>query len=381
MRQCSNCGAPLDDDALFCTSCGQKVIQTDSPAEAPVRSADDREQKPVEPAAVNEGRKAASTIRPWHYALGFGVLLIILAAIFVPKMLKDNDKAEQENVAEQSDSDFSEESEPQEDTDDSSEDINYEGWYAYQGFIDKEYEFRITFGIIDHHIEGEYAINGVIRPTTLKGSITDDGTFEMYAYAGHGSQKGQYFTGHFNPDDFRGDILSTEISDFHRTFEATPIELGTPVYDDTWDEVHEVPEPEAADIDIPLSDEDDEDDEYVSVDDEPLSEETEDDRIYEMVEENAQFPGGDNACFNWLSEHIQYPSVCKEQGVQGRVLVNFVINKDGSVVDVKTVKSPDPNLSKEAERVVKMMPKWKPARQGDKIVRSRFTLPIMFRLN
>jgi len=113
----------------------------------------------------------------------------------------------------------------------------------------------------------------------------------------------------------------------------------------------------------------------------PVVEVDDDDRIYEMVEENAQFPGGDAECFKWLSEHIKYPSICQEQGVQGRVMVAFVVNKDGSIVDVKTLRSPDPNLSKEAERVVKMMPKWKPARQGNKTVRSRFNLPVMFRLN
>lgn len=113
----------------------------------------------------------------------------------------------------------------------------------------------------------------------------------------------------------------------------------------------------------------------------PVVEADDDDRIYEMVEENAQFPGGDAECFKWLSEHIKYPSICVEQGVQGRVIVNFVVNRDGSIVDVKTVRSPDPNLTKEAERVVKLMPKWKPARQGNKTVRSRFTLPVMFRLS
>lgn len=113
----------------------------------------------------------------------------------------------------------------------------------------------------------------------------------------------------------------------------------------------------------------------------PVVEADDDDRIYEMVEENAQFPGGDAECVKWLSEHIKYPSICVEQGVQGRVIVNFVVNRDGSIVDVKTVRSPDPNLTKEAERVVKLMPKWKPARQGNKTVRSRFTLPVMFRLS
>jgi protein TonB len=113
----------------------------------------------------------------------------------------------------------------------------------------------------------------------------------------------------------------------------------------------------------------------------PVVEADDDDRIYEMVEENAMFPGGEEACFKWLSEHIKYPSICQEQGVQGRVIVAFVVNRDGSIVDVKTLRSPDPNLTKEAERVVKMMPKWKPARQGNKTVRSRFNLPVMFRLN
>ncbi|MCQ2197489.1 MAG: TonB family protein [Bacteroidaceae bacterium] len=113
----------------------------------------------------------------------------------------------------------------------------------------------------------------------------------------------------------------------------------------------------------------------------PVVEAVDDDRIFEVVEQNAQFPGGEEACYKWLSEHIKYPAVCQEQGIQGRVFVSFVVNKDGSIVDVKVMRSPDENLSKEAERVVKQMPKWKPARQGNKTVRSRFNLPVMFRLN
>ena len=113
----------------------------------------------------------------------------------------------------------------------------------------------------------------------------------------------------------------------------------------------------------------------------PVVEVDDDERIYEVVEEKAQFPGGDEACMKWLAEHLKYPSICQEQGVQGRVFVSFVVNKDGSIVDVEIKRSPDPNLSKEAERVVKSMPKWKPARQGNRTVRSRFNLPVMFRLN
>lgn len=112
----------------------------------------------------------------------------------------------------------------------------------------------------------------------------------------------------------------------------------------------------------------------------PVVEEVDDDRVYDVVEENASFPGGDEACMKWLKDNIKYPSICRDQGVQGRVIVAFVVNRDGSIVDVKVVRSPDGHLSDEAMRVVKLMPKWKPARQGNKTVRSRFNLPVMFRL-
>lgn len=113
----------------------------------------------------------------------------------------------------------------------------------------------------------------------------------------------------------------------------------------------------------------------------PIVEEVEDDRIFDVVEENASFPGGEDECFKWLKKNIKYPSICMEQGVQGRVFVSFVVNRDGSIVDAKIERSPDDHLSEEALRVVKIMPKWKPARQGNKTVRSRFRLPVTFRLS
>lgn len=112
----------------------------------------------------------------------------------------------------------------------------------------------------------------------------------------------------------------------------------------------------------------------------PVVEEVDEDRIFDIVEDNPEFPGGMDACLKWLSEHIKYPGICQEQGVQGRVMVSFVVNKDGSIVDVKTVRSPDPYLTKEAERVVAMMPRWKPGRQRGKPVRVKFVLPVLFRL-
>lgn len=110
----------------------------------------------------------------------------------------------------------------------------------------------------------------------------------------------------------------------------------------------------------------------------PVIEEVEDDRILDVPEEGAEFPGD---VYAWLGKNIRYPEICREQGIQGRVNVQFVINRDGSIVDVKVVRTPDEELGKEAVRVVKSMPKWKPARQGNRPVRQRYTLPVMFRLN
>lgn len=110
----------------------------------------------------------------------------------------------------------------------------------------------------------------------------------------------------------------------------------------------------------------------------PVVEDVDDDRILDVPEESAEFPGD---VYAWLSKNIKYPPICQEQGIQGRVSVQFVINRDGSIVDVKVLRSPDSHLSDEAERVVKSMPKWKPARQGNKPVRMRYVLPVMFRLS
>lgn len=104
------------------------------------------------------------------------------------------------------------------------------------------------------------------------------------------------------------------------------------------------------------------------------------DRIYETVDEIAQYPGGEAEGYKWLNGQIQYPADCLEQGVQGRVLVSLVIGKDGSIEEAKTVRSPHPSLSQEAERVFRMMPKWNPATQEGKPVRSRLIMPIMFKL-
>lgn len=92
----------------------------------------------------------------------------------------------------------------------------------------------------------------------------------------------------------------------------------------------------------------------------------------------AEFPGDIN---KWLSQNLKYPAICQEQGVQGRVVVSFVVKLDGSIDSIKIRHSPSPYMSAEAERVVKMMPKWTPALKDNKYVPSYFNLPILFRLN
>lgn len=112
----------------------------------------------------------------------------------------------------------------------------------------------------------------------------------------------------------------------------------------------------------------------------PVVEEVDDILIHETPEVMASYPGGDEALYKWLYDHIKYPTRALDQGIQGRVMVKFVVEKDGSIGRAEITRSPDEDLSNEALRVIKMMPKWKPARQGTRTVRSYFNLPVMFRL-
>ena len=102
--------------------------------------------------------------------------------------------------------------------------------------------------------------------------------------------------------------------------------------------------------------------------------------IFQVVEAMPEFPGGTAELMKWLQKNIKYPSISQENGVQGRVIVQFVVNRDGSIVDPVVLRSVDPYLDKEALRVVSAMPKWKPGEQRGKTVRVKFTLPIQFRL-
>ena len=117
---------------------------------------------------------------------------------------------------------------------------------------------------------------------------------------------------------------------------------------------------------------------YVPV--EVEEEEVEEQQIFQVVEEMPEFPGGMGECMKWLGKNMKYPTISQENGVQGRVIVQFVVNSDGSIVDATVARGVDPYLDKEALRVVGLMPKWKPGKQRGKAVRVKYTLPVMFRL-
>ena len=110
-----------------------------------------------------------------------------------------------------------------------------------------------------------------------------------------------------------------------------------------------------------------------------VEEEPEEQTIFEVVENMPDFPGGQAALMQYLAKNIKYPTIAQENGTQGRVIVQFVVNRDG-IVDAKVVRSVDPYLDKEALRVINTMPKWKPGMQRGKPVRVKFTVPVMFRL-
>ena len=102
--------------------------------------------------------------------------------------------------------------------------------------------------------------------------------------------------------------------------------------------------------------------------------------IFQIVETQPEFPGGMAELMKYLQKNIRYPQICKEQRVQGRVIVQFVVNTDSTITDVNVVKPVNPYLDKEAVRVVEAMPKWIPGKLHGEPVRVRFTLPVTFRL-
>jgi protein TonB len=106
----------------------------------------------------------------------------------------------------------------------------------------------------------------------------------------------------------------------------------------------------------------------------------EESKVFDVVEQMPSFPGGNGALLEYLASHVKYPVVAQENGVQGRVIVSFVVEKDGSITDVRVVRSVDPSLDREAARVVSSMPRWTPGKQNGSAVRVKYNVPVMFKL-
>ena len=106
----------------------------------------------------------------------------------------------------------------------------------------------------------------------------------------------------------------------------------------------------------------------------------EESKVFDVVEQMPSFPGGNGALLEYLASHVKYPVVAQENGVQGRVIVSFVVERDGSITDVRVVRSVDPSLDREAARVVSSMPRWTPGKQNGSAVRVKYTVPVTFRL-
>lgn len=101
-------------------------------------------------------------------------------------------------------------------------------------------------------------------------------------------------------------------------------------------------------------------------------------KVYDEVDEMPSFPGGLNGLMTFLAQNMVYPVTAQENGVQGRVIISFVVETDGSITDVKVARSVDPSLDREAMRVVKAMPKWMPGKKDGKPVRVKYTVPMVF---
>ena len=176
------------------------------------------------------------------------------------------------------------------------------------------------------------------------------------------------------------DFFFEEEIDIQQTTQETPPPPPPPAVQEV--EVLNVVEDDVEVEEIEINTEDDKDVEIVIAPPvEAPVEEEEEEVIFMVVESMPEFPGGQQALFKYLAENVKYPVIAQENGIQGRVICQFVVNKDGSIVDVVAVRSSgEASLDKEAIRVIKSMPKWKPGKQRGKPVRVKYTVPVNFRL-
>ena len=175
------------------------------------------------------------------------------------------------------------------------------------------------------------------------------------------------------------EFLFEEEVEIQQTSQETPPPPPPPAVQEV--EVLNVVEDNVETESIEVNTEDDKEEVVIAAPVEAPVEEEEEEVVFVVVESMPEFPGGQQALFKYLSENVKYPVIAQENGIQGRVICQFVVNKDGSIVDVEVVRSGgDPSLDKEAIRVIKSMPKWKPGKQRGKAVRVKYTVPVNFKL-
>jgi len=182
----------------------------------------------------------------------------------------------------------------------------------------------------------------------------------------------------------------------YKTYEKIAYNLGALSLDDLEEEIIPItkqevkppppppPPPEIIEIvedDVVIEDEIEIEDTESDEDEEIEIIEEDDDEFFMVVENMPIFPGGDLGLMKYIQKHVKYPAIAKEYNITGKVYVSFIVDKSGSVTNVKIVRGVDKNLDAEAVRVVKSLPKYKPGKQRGKSVRVMFTIPINFTLN
>jgi len=182
----------------------------------------------------------------------------------------------------------------------------------------------------------------------------------------------------------------------YKTYEKIAYNLGALSLDDLEEEIIPItkqevkppppppPPPEIIEIvedDVIIEDEIEIEDTESDEDEEIEIIEEDDDEFFMVVENMPIFPGGDLGLMKYIQKHVKYPAIAKEYNITGKVYVSFIVDKSGSVTNVKIVRGVDKNLDAEAVRVVKSLPKYKPGKQRGKSVRVMFTIPINFTLN
>jgi len=186
------------------------------------------------------------------------------------------------------------------------------------------------------------------------------GAFEWKSY-----EKVDYNLGQLNLDDLEEEIIP-----------ITKQEIKPPPPPPPPPEVIEIVEDEV-EIENEVEIEDTESDEDIAIE---IEEESDDD-FFMVVENMPEFPGGDLGLMKYIQKNVKYPPIAKEYNITGKVYVSFIVDRSGSVTNVKIVRGVDKNLDAEALRVVKSLPKYKPGKQRGKAVRVMFTIPINFTLN